>query len=486
MSLTGKNKCRLTPPHRDEAAFEVLLWRHGPKVLGICRHVLRHDQDAEDAFQATFLVLVRKAASIGKRQAIGPWLSRVAFRVALRAKAQADKRVARETSSPDLTAVVSSPDLVWRDLQGVLNEEVDKLPEKYRTPFILCYMDGKTNEEAAQELGCPKGTVLSRLAWARERLRARLTRRGLPLSAPFLATALATNAAAAVTPAALLKLTLKTALLVVAGKAIGKVASGQVVALTKGAWQTMLWTKFKIAAACVLVIGALGAGGVLALQSGGARPNSGHSARVAEGKAEPADKADKPKSDKVPKKPDTPKTEEKLYELAMKDQPWAKVFEWYADISGLPFVGTSKPTGAFTYIPPKGKGKLSLVQITDALNEALMAKKYVLVRRTASFTVLPADETIDVTLVPRVRLEDLDKRGKTELVLVVMTLASQNAKDLAPDVRKIMSPFGQATVLNTPNLLVLLDTAGNLRHVCQMIKDIEARDAEKKRKTREK
>jgi RNA polymerase sigma factor (sigma-70 family) len=217
---------------RDQAAFEVLVWRHGPKVLGVCRRVLRHEQDAEDAFQATFLVLVRKAGSIGKRQAVASWLYRVAYRVALRARAVAGKRAARETPVADVPAAeVADP--AWGDLRPVLDEEVNRLPEKYRAPFILCYLDGKTNEQAARELGCPKGTVLSRLAWARARLRVRLTRRGLGLSAGLTGAALAPEAAAAVVPATLVDSTLKAVLPVAGGQAAG-VVSGSVAALTQG------------------------------------------------------------------------------------------------------------------------------------------------------------------------------------------------------------------------------------------------------------
>jgi RNA polymerase sigma factor (sigma-70 family) len=286
---------------RDEAAFEVLVWRHGPKVLGVCRRVLRHEQDAEDAFQATFLVLVRKAGSIGKSQAVGSWLSRVAFRVALRAKVLCDKQGAREKHVPDVAASARQPEWLWSDLRPLLDDEVNRLPAKYRAPFLLCYVDGKTNEEAAQELGCPKGTILSRLAWARERLRERLTRRGVTLSAGLLAAALTTKAVEAGVPAALVDSTLKTARLVAAGKAVAEVASSQVAAFTNGALQIMLWTKIKLIAACVLAVGFLG-GGVLALQTVGARPAAGQPASVAKAKAEPPPKpADKPeKTDDPP------------------------------------------------------------------------------------------------------------------------------------------------------------------------------------------
>jgi DNA-directed RNA polymerase specialized sigma24 family protein len=121
---------------RDAAAFEVLVWRHGPRVLAVCRHVLRHAHDAEDAFQATFLVLVKKAASIGRGQSVGAWLSRVAYRVALRAKVLAERRAARETVTVDIAAPAPPPS-DWRDLRPVLDEELNRLPDKYRAPFIL-------------------------------------------------------------------------------------------------------------------------------------------------------------------------------------------------------------------------------------------------------------------------------------------------------------------------------------------------------------
>src|SRR5262245_42697302 len=157
----------------DQAAFEVLVWRYGPLVLGVCRRLLR-DGDAEDAFQATFLALVRKAASIGRRERVGSWLYKVAYRVALRAA----RTVRTAPPLPEVPVAGGEAEVMWRDLRAVLDEEVNRLPEKYRTAFVLCHLQGLTNAEAARALGCPLGTVLSRLSWARERLRQRLTRRG--------------------------------------------------------------------------------------------------------------------------------------------------------------------------------------------------------------------------------------------------------------------------------------------------------------------
>src|SRR5262249_17342052 len=169
--------------HRDEAAFEVLVWRHGALVLNVCRRLLPQGPDAADAFQATSLPLARRAGWIGKRGSVAAWLSRVAYRTALAAREQTDQRARREKPLIELPAPAPPADRAWRELRPMLDEEVNRLPEKYRVPVVLCYLEGLTNEQAAQQLGCPKGTVATRLAWARERLRERLTQRGLPSSA---------------------------------------------------------------------------------------------------------------------------------------------------------------------------------------------------------------------------------------------------------------------------------------------------------------
>lgn len=166
----------------DEAAFELLLWRHGGLVLNVCLRVLGDRHQAEDAFQVTFLTLAQRAGAIGRGEAVAGWLYQVAHRVALRMRA----RSRREQPLGDMPLPGREPEPAetaeWRDLRPLLDAEVDRLPEKYRIAFVLCYLEGKTNEEAARELGCPRGTVDSRLARARERLRARLARRGLAIA----------------------------------------------------------------------------------------------------------------------------------------------------------------------------------------------------------------------------------------------------------------------------------------------------------------
>jgi RNA polymerase sigma factor (sigma-70 family) len=244
---------------RHEPAFEGLVWRHGGMVLNVCRRVLGDGPDADDAFQATFLMLVRKAGMIYKRQAVGSWLYKVAYRVALRARETA-RRHRCERHAGEVPARAAE-DPVWRDLRRVLDEEVSRLPEKYRRAVVLCYFSGKTTAEAARQLGCPRGTVLSRLAWARERLRSRLVRRGLALSAAALATALAENAASAVVSSALVDCTVKAALWYAAGKAAtAGVLSGRAVTLMEGVLHAMVLNKVKVGLVLVLVLVVLGAG----------------------------------------------------------------------------------------------------------------------------------------------------------------------------------------------------------------------------------
>ncbi len=169
---------------RDEAAFEALVSRHGPMVLGTCRRMLADPHDVEDAFQATFLVLARKAGSIRDADRLGPWLHGVARRVAARSRALSSPPEVASSEPAVEEPAVESPDLLEAlELREVLDEELARLPEKYRAPLVLCYLEGLTHDEAAEHLRWPVGTVRSRLAGGRDRLRARLTRRGLAPSA---------------------------------------------------------------------------------------------------------------------------------------------------------------------------------------------------------------------------------------------------------------------------------------------------------------
>lgn len=174
----------------DESAFEMLVRRHGPMVLGVCRRVLGNADGAEDVFQATFLVLVRRAASLQRPERLGNWLYGVAFRIATRARQNAARRAESERQIAYQPRPEPLPELARRELRSVLDEEMSRLPEKYRAPLVLCYLEGKTNEEAARQLGWPTGSMSWRLARGRELLRKRLEARDVAYSPLLLLPAL--------------------------------------------------------------------------------------------------------------------------------------------------------------------------------------------------------------------------------------------------------------------------------------------------------
>lgn len=243
---------------RDEAAFEVLLWRYGPMVLAVCRRMLRREQDVEDAFQATFLTLVRKAKSIARREALGGWLQQVAYRIGLRARARAKRDGILDEERVESATAGTEAESDWREL---LDQEVQRLPRRYRTPFILCYLEGKTHAEAARLLACPPGTIASRLAWARERLRARLTARGLALPAT-LACLIVPAEAEAASLAVLIATALRTARMITTGILAGsETIPAHVTAWSEGVVRAMFLSKIQGAAALVLIAVLVGAGG---------------------------------------------------------------------------------------------------------------------------------------------------------------------------------------------------------------------------------
>jgi RNA polymerase sigma factor (sigma-70 family) len=196
---------------REEAAFAALVRRHGPLVFGVCRRVLHNRHDAEDAFQAAFLALARHAAAVG-RGSVGGWLYRVAYRVAVKARARALRREEQERRAPQRSPADPLAELTGRELLAVLDEGLQELPEEYRRPLVLCHLQGKTRDEAARECGCSLGTLKRRLERGREALRARLARRGLALPAALLTAALVGEAGSAAVPAALAAATVSAAL----------------------------------------------------------------------------------------------------------------------------------------------------------------------------------------------------------------------------------------------------------------------------------
>ena len=243
---------------REEPAFATIVRRHGAMVMGVCRRVLRDQHDAEDAFQATFLVLARKAASITSPKLLANWLYSVAFKTALKSHNANSKRRAKEKQvipMPDAEAIDYER---WSDLLPLLDMELSRLPEKYRVPIILCDLEGKTGKEAARQLGWPEGTVSGRLSRGRAMLAKRLKNRGIEMSC---ATILAQQTTSAVVPASLVISTAKAAAIVAAGTAAAGVVSVKVVSLMEGVLKTMLIAKLKTGGAALFVLAAIGVAG---------------------------------------------------------------------------------------------------------------------------------------------------------------------------------------------------------------------------------
>jgi RNA polymerase sigma factor (sigma-70 family) len=246
---------------RDEAAFEALVRRHGPMVLGVCRRILSNGHDAEDAFQAAFLVLVRKAGSVQPRELVGNWLYGVAYRTALEARSVLARRRKLEkqvSAMPELSRPESE---CAPDLRPLLDEELSRLPDKYRTPVVLCDLDGRSRKEVARALRIPEGTLSSRLATARRLLAQRLSRRGLGISAVTLTAILAQQTGVANVPASLLAATTRAATLFAAGStAAAGAISVHVIHLTEGVLKAMFLAKLKTVAAVMVLLAILGGG----------------------------------------------------------------------------------------------------------------------------------------------------------------------------------------------------------------------------------
>jgi RNA polymerase sigma factor (sigma-70 family) len=272
---------------REEAVFEAIVRRHGPMVWGVCRRVLRDHHDAEDAFQATFLVLARKAASVLPREKLGPWLYGVAYQTAMKARVMRAKRRRREVQVSDMPEPMAVPDELRDDLAESLDRELSRLPEKYRIPVVLCDLEGKTHREAAEQLGWPIGTVSGRLSRARAMLASRLSRRGVTLTVVELGALLAQESASASMPTRLISSTAQAASLFAAGgAATAGVVSAKVAALAGEMMKTMLLSKLKLIVVTVtfgvMVAGAAGLS-LTAAMTGTEQTASG--ARVADDEA---------------------------------------------------------------------------------------------------------------------------------------------------------------------------------------------------------
>jgi RNA polymerase sigma factor (sigma-70 family) len=256
---------------RDESAFAALVARHGPMVLEVCCRVLHDAHEAEDACQATFLVLARKAGSFRRPELLANWLYGVAYRAARKIQRQTNRHRAHAMKGTAMQVTDATAEIIWQDLRPLLDEELDRLPAKCRAAVVLCYLEGLTTEEAAQQLGCPRGTILSRLARARERLRMRLAKRGLVSSAAFLGLLLTRKAPASISlPSAFVHSTANAAC------AFAAVGTIPIIGITPRAADTargvltgMLLAKLKFGAVCLLFAGVILVGAATAFRLGG-------------------------------------------------------------------------------------------------------------------------------------------------------------------------------------------------------------------------
>jgi RNA polymerase sigma factor (sigma-70 family) len=303
-ALTDRQLLERFAGHRDEAAFAELVRRHGALVWGVCWRVLRHEQDAEDAFQATFLVLAKKAASARWQTSVGNWLYEVAHRLALKARTEAARRRAREQAARETAQPALSPKAAWQQLSAVLDEALEGLPERYRAPLLLCYLEGLTRDQAATQLGWSLGTLKRRLERGRELLHARLARRGLTLSAGLSVALLAPAGAPAGVPPALAAAAVRSGLLFATGRAAdgGGTLPGAV-ALAEGLLAGTAAAKGGTAAALVLTVAILTGGvGLVAYHHLSAGPEQWKS----DGNPQPAAREPDPRPPKADRQPDPP------------------------------------------------------------------------------------------------------------------------------------------------------------------------------------
>jgi RNA polymerase sigma factor (sigma-70 family) len=245
---------------REEAAFAALMQRHGAMVLGVCRRVLGRVQDAEDACQATFLVLIRRAAAIRRGDSLASWLYGVAYRIARQLQARTRRDRTAADLDPPAPNVDPTADLSWREVWGLLDAELQRLAEHYRQPLILCYLEGKTRDEAARELHWPLGTLKRRLEQGRNLLRARLTRRGVTLPAALCGAALGSGMTSAALPPLLMVQTSKAALALAAGQAPSAVLAPPLATLLESGMPAVGMVKVKAVAALLLIVTLLSGG----------------------------------------------------------------------------------------------------------------------------------------------------------------------------------------------------------------------------------
>ncbi len=446
--------------HHDEAAFAALVARHGPMVLRVCRRVLNHEQDAEDCFQATFLVLARHTGSIRKREALAQWLHGVAYRTALAAKRKAARRRNHEARLRVRRTDWQSVPPTWDDVQAVLDSGIECLPEAFRTAFVLCVLEGKSGPQAAAELGVKPGTVSSRLTRARQRLQRQLAHRGIKLAALLAAVSVAESSSKAAVPALLAGATVRSGLLVAAGGTAAGVIPSHVAALAAGVTRAMYLTKAKIAMAVLFALSLLAAGaGVLTHQvlsapqetPPAAKPPAATIAKPQTALAKPQATNDKNSitySGRVLDPDGKPVAGAKLY---MKGD--YKKGEEYSREEQSPLDATTGPDGRFKFAVPKAKYADMVTFVTA------MAADY-----GAGWVEVPADgQRDDLTLqlvkddVPIIgQIVDLEGKPVAGATLRLRQIKVALGEDLGPWLEAVKAKKGLNTALPFPYQLLEL------------------------------
>jgi RNA polymerase sigma factor (sigma-70 family) len=286
----------------DDDSFTALFRRHGPMVHGLCRRVLRNEQEADDAFQATFLVFARRARSLRCRDTLGSWLYGVAYRTALKARCSAARRRAHEAAARVRAPAEPLAAMTVSEAQEIVDRELAALPDKFRSPLVLCCLEGLARDEAARQLGWPVSVVKSRLEQARELLRRRLVRRGLTLPAALFSLGMLGTAAQAAVPPTLAAATVKASTLAASGAAATPAVSPNVVSLAEGVIRAMFFAKVKVSLVVLLALAVFGAGVTWAMhrREGTDAEKSGVGAPRAQA---PAEKTGRPADARKPEPP---------------------------------------------------------------------------------------------------------------------------------------------------------------------------------------
>jgi RNA polymerase sigma factor (sigma-70 family) len=377
---------------RDEASFEALLTRHGPMVLGVCRRLLGRGPDAEDAFQATFLVLARKAASVSPRDAVGSWLYGVARTTAIRARAEIARRCKRERQVEAMPEPEAVPEDPRDDLVPLLDEELARLPEKYRLAVILCDLEGRPRREVARQMQVPEGTLSSRLTTARRLLAGRLARRG-----GSLAVLLSPEAV----PVSLLRCTARAALAVAAGQAgAAGLVSERVVALMEGVLKAMLLTRLKTATAVLVLVCLLGG-----LAAGLARSQGGEQERP-----QPAAERQRPDRELQQMRLEMKRLRAEVEKLK-KETGAAKAAEGKQVVKVYPVAGLTSPP------EPGGKEGQSLIRV---ISNTIEPASWATMGGPGSLEYFPAGRSLVIRQSP-----DVQKQVQELLQTLRKTIAEQ-------------------------------------------------------------